>query len=175
MAQFLALDHRFMTTLNDGYLLRMLDSFTIDGYRFSDVVRLIREPQEYIRRVLLPPEKRDVIDVALNEFSLFLEFSFDLHRLLCRLAERPLFQSEIWNHYSYWFGIIGQQLKKRLGEALRQFLTWNADGDSQWVASEIRGYVTEALRVLDTLTSPVFAGPVDRLRDSLSGNGPQGN
>lgn len=75
LIQFLALDRRFMATLNDGYLLRMLDSFRIGGYWFSDIVALIAKPEEFIRRILLPPEKRQVPDTALHEFSVFMQFS----------------------------------------------------------------------------------------------------
>lgn len=166
--QFLALDRRFMATLNDGCLLRMLDSFRIGGYWFSDVVGLIGKPKEFIRRILLPPEGREVPDVALHEFSLFLEFSFDLHRLLGRLADYPLLQSEAWNHYSYWFGIIGEQLKKQLGDALRQFLAWKPDDENQTGAKEIQDYVAEAQHVLDVLTSPAYAVPVDDLLEDVS-------
>jgi hypothetical protein len=37
MLQFLALDRGFMETLNGRYLLRLLDSFKIEGYRFDDI------------------------------------------------------------------------------------------------------------------------------------------
>lgn len=67
---FLDLDRRFMEKLDDGYLLRMLDSFRIQGYRFSDVVAVVSKPEEFINRLLLAPEERDALSRALNEFSL---------------------------------------------------------------------------------------------------------
>lgn len=166
--QFLELDQRFMATLNDGYLLRLLDSFTIDGYWFSDIVGLVGKPQEFIRRILLPPEKRGVQDQTLHELSFFMEFSFDLSQLLDRLASLPLLRSEVWNHYSYWFGIIGEELKSQLGSALNQFLKWKPDGKDRTAATEIQSYVAQATNVIASLTSPDYAVCVDDQLRKLS-------
>lgn len=166
---FLALDCRFMEKLDDGILLRMLDSFTIQGYRFSDVVELISNPDVFINHLLLAPKKRDVKAQALNEFSLFIQFCFDLHQLLAQTESQPLLQSAMWNHYSYWFDIIGDELREQLGEALSQFLKWNPEGGDKDAAKAVQLYVREALTVLKALTSHRFAEPVDALLSKVLG------
>jgi hypothetical protein len=161
--EFLALDRRFMVTLNDSFLLSMLDSFTIRGHRFSDIVKLIAEPEEFIRRLLLPPGSREIPDQVLQDFSHFLQFSIDLHNLLGDLQNYPLVQSEIWSHYSYWFGIIGEKLQKRMGEALNQFLSWVPSNKNDQRTKEIQNYVANADGIIKGLTSPIYEAPVRRL------------
>jgi hypothetical protein len=58
MLQFLALDRGFMETLNGRYLLRLLGSFKIQGYRFDDISNLISQPELFAERVLTPPKSR---------------------------------------------------------------------------------------------------------------------
>jgi hypothetical protein len=164
---FLDLDRRFMEQLDDGYLLRMLDSFRIEGYWFSDVVAVVRKPEEFISRLLLAPEERDALSRALNEFSLFMQFCFDLQRLLTLTQPQPLLQSAIWNHYSYWFDIIGMELNEQLGDALSQFLAWKPEGDDIDASNAVQTYVAEARAALETLTSRRFANPVDTLLNKL--------
>jgi hypothetical protein len=166
--KFLELDRRFMADLNDGVFLRMLDSFTIDGRGFDDMVALIESQQEFIRRILLPPDEREIVDKALHEFSLFMQFSFDLYDLLARMRACPLLQSEVWNHYSYWFGIIGEQLERGLGQALNKFLTWRPGKNNEEQAKEIQDYVTKAKTVIKELTSLNFGKPVKELLMKIS-------
>jgi hypothetical protein len=163
LIQFLALDRRFMATLNDGYLLRMLDSFVIDGVTFDDLVEIVAEPEEYIGRILLPPKKRGVEDEGLHELSLFMQFSSGLYDLLRRMENHPLLQSEVWSHYGYWYGIIGQELNDQLASALNQFLKWEPNGERSDAAMEIQREVGRAKGVLKELTSTVYSRPVDRL------------
>ena len=165
---FLDLDRRFSEKLDDGYLLRMLDSFRIQGYWFSDVVDIIGSPQGFINRLMLPPEERDARSQALTEFSLFMQFCFDFRLLLNWTESEPLLQSAMWNHYSYWFDIIGDKLRQQLGDALARFLEWTPAGTDQETAKAIQTYVREAEGVLRVLTSRQFAGPVDALLRSLS-------
>lgn len=87
---FLDLDRRFMETLDDSYLLRMLDSFTIDGYRFSDIIDLINRPSEFIHYLLMEPKERETLSHAVNELSLFMQFCFDLKCLLSRSSSYPI-------------------------------------------------------------------------------------
>lgn len=161
MIQFLALDRGFMSSLNDSYLLSMLDSFTIQGYRFRDVVKLIRDPRIFIERMLLPPTKRSIPDLALQELSQFFQFAITLDELLGSLGKYPLVQSEIWNHYSYWFESIGKELDRKLGMALDQFLGWEPIGPDSHATVEIQRYVGQARRVIDTLTSRQYSRPVE--------------
>jgi hypothetical protein len=160
---FLDLDRRFMETLDDGYLLRMLDSFTIEGYRFCDVVDLISMPATFISHLLLAPKERDARSRALNEFSLFMQFCFDLRKLLLQTESYPLVQSALWNHYGYWFDIIGKELSEQLGDALSRFLEWKPVGDDKDAAKAVQDYVGEARAVLKVLTSQEFAAPIDDL------------
>ncbi len=158
---FLDLDRQFMENLEDGYLLRMLDSFSIKGYRFGDVIELINRPAEFIGRLLLAPAKRDVLSQAVSEFSILMHFCFGLQRVLTLAEPHRLLQSAIWNHYSYWFDIMGKKLSEQLSEALAQFLSWEPVGDDIDAAKEVQAYVFEARAVLEILTSRRFAEPVD--------------
>lgn len=166
---FLDLDHRFMEKLDDSYFLRMLDSFAIQGYRFSDLVELINEPEEFIKHLLLAPKELDLLSLALNEFSLFMQFCFDLHQLLAQTESQPLLQSAMWNHYSYWFDIIGDKLRTQLGDALSRFLEWKPEGGAEDAAKAVQTYVLEARNVLEALTSRRYAEPVDALLKKVSG------
>lgn len=166
---FLDLDRRFMETLDDGYLLRMLDSFTIEGFRFCDVVDLISLPDRFINHLLLAPEKRDARSRALNELSLFMQFCFDLRQLLLQTKSYPLVQSAMWYHYSYWFDILGNELNEQLGDALSRFLEWKPLGDDHDAAKAVQDYVSEARAVLRVLTSQEFAQPVDELLKKVVG------
>ena len=161
--QFIELDRRFLETLDDGYLLRMLDSFTIGGQRFEDLVELIRSPSAVVNHLLTVPEERDVLGRALYEFGEFLRFCFDLDQLLDQLRDRELLQSEIWCHYSYWFDILGERTNKRLGLVLEQFLEWKPDDDDPEAAKQILLYVEHAMDVLKKLTSKGYPAPVDAL------------
>jgi hypothetical protein len=165
---FLDLDRRFMEKLDDGYLLRMLDSFRIQGYWFSDVVEIIGKPEKFINHLLLAPKERDARSQALTEFSLFMQFCFDLRELLSKLESQRLIQSAMWNHYSYWFDIMGDNLRDQLGDALSRFLEWKPMGGDKDAAKAIQTYVHDARAVLEDLTSPKFAGAVDDLLQSLA-------
>jgi small subunit ribosomal protein S6 len=165
---FLALDRRFMEKLNNCYLLRMLDSFTIKEYRFSDVVNLLSTPNKFIELLLVAPDKRDVMSQTLNEFSSLMQFCFDLRKLLILTESQPLFQSAIWNHYSYWFQIIGKELSEQLGEALQQFIKWKPVINNKDTINTIYCYVTKAKAVLSELTSNNYSIPVDDLLDELN-------
>jgi hypothetical protein len=161
MVQFLALDKGFTLKLNNSYLLSMLDSFTIEGYRFRNVVELISKPEVFLKRVFLPREKCSIPDLALQELSQFFQFSIDLNEFLKCLNGHPLFQSEVWNHYSYWFERIGEKLNRKLGSALDQFLGWKPIDSNEGAAVEIQEYVGRARSVIETLTSRTYCGPVE--------------
>jgi hypothetical protein len=161
--EFADLDRRFMENLEDEVLLRMLDSFRIDGYWFSDVVQIIGKPKVFIEHLLCDPAERDARSWALQEFSIFMQFCFDLHKLLSRTADHPVLQSMIWNHYSYWFDIIGAALREQLGDALAKFLDWAPPAKDRQASETIQTYVHQARDVLKILTSQKYAGPIERL------------
>ena len=160
---FLELDRRFMENLEDETLLRMLDSFKIDGYWFKDVVAIIKKPKVFIEHLMCAPAKRDARSWALQEFSIFMQFCFDLHELLGRLDKQPVLQSAIWNHYSYWFEIIGDELHEQLGTALDKFLSWKPPPGKRDAGRKIQKYVLEARSVLKNLTSRKYTSPVKAL------------
>jgi hypothetical protein len=163
ISAFLNLDRQFMENLEDGIFLRMLDSFTIQGYRFGNLVDIIGQPEAFVERLLEAPEERDVCSRALHEFSLFMQFCFDLDNILARADSRPIIQSAIWNHYGYWFDIIGEELGEQLGKALMQFQTWELKAQDHEAVRAVQTYVNEASAVLKTLTSRQFGAPVDAL------------
>jgi hypothetical protein len=166
--QFLELDHRFMRDLNDSHLLRMLDSFWYGGVGFPAIVALIGRRDDFLRSILVPPEERGLCDQVVHQFSLLMQFCFDLQALLDHLAKHKLLQSEIWYHYSYWFGIIGEQMQSQLGEALDQFLTWEVTGTSKEQAKEIKDYVARGNAVIKRLVSSQYRKPIHNLLARLA-------
>lgn len=160
---FLELDRRFMRSLEDDVFLRMLDSFWIGGYGFRDVVETIGRPRDFMEHLLRDPEEWDVISKALNQFSIFMQFCLDLDRLLGRSRKHPLLQSAMWNHYSYWFEIIGESLSERLGEALERFVDWKPTTSNKDAAAEIQSYVGAAKEVLMRLTSRAYLKPIEQV------------
>jgi hypothetical protein len=150
---FLELDARFAETLEDSTLLRLLDSFTIGGYRFSDITQIMADPDRFASTIWVAPEKRNVPSRALNELSLFMQFCFDLNHLLNRTSN-SLLRSAIWNQYSYWFAIIGPGLRDDLGQALDRFAAWKPTSDSNGEATKaVQSYVSAARVVLGTRVS----------------------
>lgn len=167
MLSFLELDQHFEENLANGYLLRLLDSFTItkkrrstgvkETVRFKDLVALMHSPQKFIDSLFMDVRKQGVLEKAVNEFSLFIQFCFDLTDLLKLCDNYPLIQRAIWSCYSYWFGILGEKLEAKLGKALDGFLSWVPPGDLEINADEaiadIQKYVGEARSVLVGLVS----------------------
>jgi hypothetical protein len=70
-------------------------------------------------------------------------------------VSEPLLQSAIWNHYRYWFDIIGDRLSEQLGDALSRFLDWRPVERDKDTATVVRAYVLEADTVLKDLTSQI--------------------
>jgi tetratricopeptide (TPR) repeat protein len=175
--EFLALDQRFQRNHNNNDLdqvmfLDLLDDFYVEDYDFDSFVRDLKQPSKLVQAVLLPPAKRNFSQRMLNEFTLFIQFCFDLYAVLSRLNNQPLLQSAIWSHYSYWFQIIGEELHEQLGKALEKFLDWKPPTGNRETASQIQQYVREAGAVLSDLTSQRYAGPIQEiLRDVTRANG----
>jgi hypothetical protein len=160
---FLELDRTFTIHLNNCELLRMLDSFQIDSVRFSDIVQIIEDPQTFSDYLLRSPDDQDVTSRAINQLSMLMQFCFDLNRLLADASKHPLLRSAMWSHYGYWFEIIGDEIRDRLGFALNQFLKWKPLGNKKEAFSEVHSYVSRARLVLSDLTSRQFAMPVENL------------
>jgi hypothetical protein len=158
--ELLALDQQFMRDLSNGTLLKLLDDFIIEGDSFERVITLLGSPQEFLERIFRPPDQREHLDRVLQELSLFFQFCFNLHSLLIRCTEHRMLQSSIWNYYSYWFGIIGEHLKDKLGKALIQFQKWSPDSNNDQ-AKELRSFIYRSSEVIENLVSPQFAEPVD--------------
>ena len=164
MMAFLELDRQFTENLEDGTLLRMLDSFTIDGYRFGDLVALVATPDRFVE-YLLGEDRDRTLGHAARELGLFLQFCFAFRQLLDTIRDLPVLQSALWTYYSYWFDIVGEELNERLDNALTRFLAWNVPSDTSGdeAAREVQEYVRRGRSVVRELTSKQFAGPIDAL------------
>lgn len=164
MMAFLELDRQFTENLEDRTLLRMLDSFTIDGYRFGDLVALVATPDRFVE-YLLGDDRDQTLGRAARELGLFLQFCFALRQLLDTIRDLPVLQSAMWTYYSYWFDIIGEELNERLDDALTRFLTWDipSDASGEEAALQVQEYVRRGRTVVRELTSKQFAAPVDTL------------
>ena len=98
---------------------------------------------------------------TLLEFGRFIEFCNEFTNLLNEFGNFRLMQSALWNHYSYWFEILGEQLKSRLGIALTKFLEWKPATDADEAVVVVRKYVADALDSLEKLTSRDFSEPLE--------------
>jgi hypothetical protein len=163
---FFDLDRQFIQNHRGRYLLKMLDDFTIAGYRFLDVSSLLESPEKFIKSLLKNPDEKSILDEAVHELDLFLEFCFKLYDMILRSEPWPLLQSEIWLRYSYWFDIIGVQLNHHLGKALDKFLTWPPLSADQNL-SEIQNYVDRARRTLKYLLSAKYTSYADKMLKSF--------
>lgn len=166
MLALLDLDRRFTSQLEDGTLLRMLDSFVINGCSFDDVVAVIANPEKFIDMLLLEKHAADPRAQAVRELGPFTEFCFDLQALLRRAADHPVLQSTIWSYYGYWFEIIGVELRASLEDAMDQFLLWQPPAESVQTAQDVQRYVASVKSVLTDLTSGQLSGPTDALLEA---------
>jgi hypothetical protein len=164
---FLSIDLQFRDQLDDGELLRMLDGFWIGGYSFEDLVELISEPRDFIERLMASDKSRSPLTLAAKQLGSFLKFCESFKSLLDNTTEFPLLQSLFWHHYGYWFGIIGDELKEGLGEALEEFLEWDTSVvETDEVATaqrEIREYVSSCMNGISKLTSGGYGRDINRL------------
>jgi hypothetical protein len=157
MIDFLRLDHRFDSLFGEGYLLPMLDHFTYGDIGFDDVVQSIQQPGRFIDALLRPENERDITEIAIQELSALVQFSYDLKRLLDRAGAYPLLQSEMWHHFGYWYGSVGTRMRSGLGEALDQFLRWQPEGEQEEALAEIREEIARAKAVIYALTSSSYS------------------
>lgn len=166
---FLQLNDQFLERLEGCVLLRMLDSFTIKGKRFGDVVDLVEDPRAFVNAMLAAPTERDVTGRALHDFSALMQFCFDLHATLLQRIEDELLRSAVWYQYGYWFRILGAEFRANLGKAVSKFRNWDIEalGGDHDARATVRQYVQDAIGLLDNLTSPDFADPIDSLLQEL--------
>lgn len=156
---FLKLDQKFNEDLHEKNFLRLLDGFRIDNFGFKEAMRVSRE--ELILRMLLPPDQRDVRTEVVHEFSLFIEFCFNLRDLLQQLISEPLLQSEIWHRYGYWFGALGDRVEQDVGSALNQFQPMDHKAAAGTAAVRIGRCISEARILLRDLTSNTWSRAVE--------------
>jgi hypothetical protein len=168
-ATFLSLDTRFVSKLQGGVLLPLLDGFWFDEVSFDVVVDTIAKPKEYLERVLVDPEEDDTLSAALREFGILVRFCKDFRHLLRKAADHPALQSGLWSYYGYWFEIIGAELAENLRRALRALGEWAEQTDAKEAKDEISRFVSEALGVFDDLTSTKYAAQVDAMLRAPAG------
>lgn len=77
---FFSLDHTFVQNHRAGYLLMLLDDFTVDGYRFEDMIGLLERPDQFVESLFRV--RKTALDYAVQELSLFFDFCFNLKELL---------------------------------------------------------------------------------------------
>jgi hypothetical protein len=160
-ATFLSLDTRFVSKLQDGVLLPLLDGFWFDAVSFDDVVATIAKPKEYLERVLVDPDEDDTLSAALREFGILVRFCKDFRLLLGKAAAHPALQSGLWSYYGYWFEIIGAELAENLRRALRALGEWAGQADAKAAQEDIARFVADALGAFEDLTSKKYTAHVD--------------
>jgi hypothetical protein len=111
----------------------------------------------FVERILIPPKKRKVPDIALQELLQFFQFAENLQKLLLSAKGSPLLPAEAWSHYSYWFDKIGNKLNKQLGSALDKFLTWEPVGENPQAKVAIKSYVHSAKLTIHQLTMSPYS------------------
>jgi hypothetical protein len=163
--RFFEMDRLFTKSLENGCLLRMLDGFRVDGYWFTDMLPLFRDKNPLMEHAL-SAEDGDVKVEVLVEFATFLRFCSGLRKLLNTLEKQPLLQSELWNHYAYWFDTMGKQVRLYVNAALDQLLiSSTAIGKN---TALIESYVTAARISIEDLTSEAYAGVANDVLTAIS-------
>ncbi len=151
--EFLALDRQFSDELDDGYFLRMVDSFTIGGWDLDDVLGLLRDPENAIERLTKPDDKRKVPDQALLEFTLFLNFATELEQLLDRCSDTPALAKAIWSQYAYWFENLRDELEGSLAAAFTHLRNWRPVGEHVAAGRQLQQFVDRAEATLRRLAT----------------------
>lgn len=151
--EFLSLDRQFTDELDDGYFLRMVDSFTIGGWHLDRVLGLLRDPEDVVERLLKPAEERKVPDQALLEFTLFLNFATSLEQLLDRCQATPMLAGAIWSQYAYWF----ENLSDELDSSFSHLRRWQPVGEHVAAGLQLQAFVDQAEATLRRLAGPEFA------------------
>ena len=117
---------------------RMLDQFRIGGYRISDLIGVLKDPDSFFDHIARPPSKRTPLEHGLRGLSRFLVFCDRLGGWLKASGKLPLLQSAGWHLYGYWFGIMRETLAPVLIGALDEFQEWehrDLGGEDKFVAT----------------------------------------
>lgn len=165
--RFLTLDWQFEKKHRSGYLLKLLDDFTIEDIRFSDVTERFEAPDGVIKSLLRPYDKKKAIDEAVIEFSQFLSFCGVLNQELEDTTGFPLLQAEAWSRYAYWFEIIEPKMNRRLGRTLNKFVTWKPPQGGQEAEKEIQDFVATAKSNLQKLFSREYSSRINTILTTL--------
>jgi hypothetical protein len=151
---FMDLDRHFFLRLEEGVLLRFLDDFKIGGYNFESLIELLEHAEEYFKRLSVPPADRDPLDRAAAELGVFFNFCVQLDQLLQEGKDFETIRARIWLKYSYWFDIIGEELKERFGQALKRILAWETKSKESLDEEPVHAFIHHSLEVLERLTQP---------------------
>lgn len=102
--EFFDIDNVFVRKLRRSTLLKLLDSFTIENIRVSDLVTHISTPEKYLSCLYDNGEKQhNVIHKATQDLEVFLGFTIKLKNLLNKVDEYSGLRNCIWLRYAYWF------------------------------------------------------------------------
>ncbi len=141
---------------------RMLDQFTIGGYRISDVNELLKDPDSFFEHLACPPSKRTPLQHGLRGLGRFLVFCDRLGDWLKASSKFPFLQSAGWHLYGYWFGIMRESLARELMGALDEFQEWersNPGGEGKFVS--IGPSLKERRANLERLMSDGYRKPLE--------------
>jgi hypothetical protein len=105
-----------------------LDSGWTGPFNIGDTVKLLKSPEKTFAALLKDPKERTVVEKSVSGAEKFFVFCSEFDELLSDADDFPLFQSAMWNYYSYWFGLIADDVAFGINQVLRSFLRWSSKG-----------------------------------------------
>jgi hypothetical protein len=142
-----------------------LDGGSRGEYGLGDLIKLLAEPNELVRVLLLPKDEEIPLHEATKGFYNFLQFSESLRIILDRSNEMPKLRAGMWFQYAYWFDIVGKRLVRHVNDALSGFLRWERDAAEM---AEVQSFVESAASTIAALVRPSIGVP---LRNAEAGKG----
>lgn len=126
--KLLEVDRLFVCDPDMDLFLKLLDDFTISGFRFSDLLEVLSNPKDVAK--LLDSESFSVAADSMIGMEKFLFFCEALVPVLRAASESPSFQASTYELYRYWFSETGSNSRVKLGEALSKIAAWEEPGRS---------------------------------------------
>jgi hypothetical protein len=161
--RFLSLEERFRRNEDLGLILKLIDSFTLDGYDISDVVEIVAEPSRFLKKINKTKDNRNTLEQALQGFLRLLDFCRELDELLSSISVLPLLRSSMWHYHAYWFRLIRKKFADNLNAAVGSFAKWALPKSSVAAKSEIDAYVLSTQRIVNRLTSDRYGAYLTKL------------
>jgi len=104
-----------------------LDSGWVGDFSIADTLEILQSPPRTMDALSKDPAKRSTPEQSVNGAQKFLTFCGEFDNLLQEAQHFPIFQSEMWTYYCYWFDLIGTKVGNQLNQILESFIKWDAE------------------------------------------------